>query len=139
MEDFVVNDKRLFGKDGQMNDSTAAEAAPQASPQPDPEVPGWDEPCTDEPRPPRPGGPLPPADLPSLLVGLATSAIIHLGEGPENAGSPPDLEAAKHAIDLLGILQTKTRGNLEREEDELMTALLYDLRMRYVAACQKKK
>jgi hypothetical protein len=137
-EDFVVNDKRLFNKNGQMNEP--AEAAPQAAPQAAPEdVPGWDEPCSDEPRPPRPGGPLPPANLPSLLVGLATSALIHLGEGPESSGKPPDLEAAKHAIDLLAVLQTKTRGNLEREEDELLIALLYDLRMKYVQACQKNK
>jgi hypothetical protein len=139
-DEFVVNDKRLFGKDGTVNES-AAEKAPGASgDKAAADVPGWDEPC----GPPgkeakRPGGPLPPANLPSLLAGLATSAFIHLGEGPEAGKEAPDLEAAKHAIDLLGVLQTKTRGNLEREEEELLTALLYDLRMKYVAACQKNK
>ncbi len=139
-DEFVVNDKRLFGKDGKVNES----AAEKSSEAPENEasaadVPGWDEPCgPPEKDAKRPGGPLPPANLPSLLVGLATSAFIHLGEGPEQGKEAPDLEAAKHAIDLLGVLQTKTRGNLEREEEELLTALLYDLRMKYVEACQKK-
>lgn len=133
-EEFVVNDKRLFSKDGQVNESAPSEPARPA------EAPGWDAPREEQKSEPRPGGPLPPANLPSLMVGLATSAFIHLGEeGVDGEAKAPDLEAAKHAIDLLAVLQTKTRGNLEREEDELLVALLYDLRMKYVEACQKKK
>ncbi len=127
-EEFVVHDKRLFNKDGQINENTdPAASAPGASP----ERPAAADPAPPKPETARPGGPLPPANLPSLLVGLATSAFMHLGEGPEGE-SKPDLEAAKHAIDLLAVLQTKTRGNLDREEDELLVALLYDLRMKYV-------
>jgi hypothetical protein len=69
-------------------------------------------------------------------VGLATSALIHLGESPESASEPPDLPAAKHAIDLLGILKDKTKGNLENEEEALLETLLYDLRLKYVKASQ---
>ncbi|UQZ89399.1 DUF1844 domain-containing protein [Deltaproteobacteria bacterium Smac51] len=134
-EEFVVNDKRLFNKDGQINeDAETAKEAPADSAS-EPSFPR-NEPGGETFKA---GGSLPPANFASLLVGLATSAFIHLGEGPEASGNPPDLEGAKHAIDLLVVLQTKTEGNLEQEEDELLTALLYDLRMKYVQACQKNR
>ena len=41
---------------------------------------------------------------------------------------------AKQTIDILGMIQDKTRGNLTQEEEQLLTNLLYDLRMKYVAA-----
>ena len=43
-----------------------------------------------------------------------------------------DLGAARHVIDILGILQAKTKNNLEQAEERLLEAVLYDLRMRYV-------
>lgn len=43
-----------------------------------------------------------------------------------------DLGAAKHVIDILGILREKTRNNLEQGEESLLDSVLYDLRMRYV-------
>jgi hypothetical protein len=135
-EEFVVNDRRLFGKDGQINtEAGEAETGPRA-----------EEPARPDPAPknhPDPGaapGPrdMPPPSFPSLLVGLATSALIHLGESPEpgQAPSKADLPAAKHAIDLLGILQAKTKGNLESEEEALLETLLYDLRLKFVKASQ---
>ena len=45
----------------------------------------------------------------------------------------PDPGAAKHVIDILGILRDKMRSNLEHAEEQLLDAMLYDLRMRYVA------
>lgn len=130
-DDFVVNDKRLFTKDGEINAPTEPETE---NPEPAPEAP----PAPEEPKTGPGGGvpPLPPASFTGLLVGLATSAFLHLGEGPpEDAdGGSRDLAAAKHAIDLLGILQNKTRGNLDEEEQALLTTLLYDLRMKFVQA-----
>jgi len=43
-----------------------------------------------------------------------------------------DMAAAKHVIDILGILREKTRNNLEQAEDQLLETILYDLRLRYV-------
>lgn len=86
-------------------------------------------------------GPLPPANFAGLMIGLATSAFIHLGESPEGAGEPAaklDLPEAKYAIDILAVLQTKTKGNLTDEEDALLTTLLYDLRLKYVQASSGK-
>ena len=65
----------------------------------------------------------------SFVVGLATSAMAHLGEGP---GSSVDLELARNTIDVLGILKEKTAGNLDDEESRLLDTLLYETRTRFV-------
>lgn len=122
-EDFVINDKRLFTKDGQVNQPTAEEAGPAAS---ESRQTAFSDPGE---------GIWPAADFAGLVIGLATSALMHLGESPEpDVEAVLDLPAAKQTIDLLAVLQTKTRGNLEAEEASLLTALLYDLRMKYVRA-----
>jgi hypothetical protein len=139
-EEFVVNDRRLFGKDGQINAEPQAEepAAAQDFVLDQSSAASEDE-RTSKPRPGIGAEPhLPPPTFPSLLVGLATSAFIHLGESPEpgQESSQVDLPAAKHAIDLLGVLKIKTKGNLESEEEALLETLLYDLRLKYVKASQ---
>lgn len=78
---------------------------------------------------------LPKPDFASLVVSLGSSALFHLGLVPDpTTGEPgePDLALARQTIDLVEILQEKTRGNLTPEEDQLMQSLLTDLRMRYV-------
>src|SRR5438046_3203602 len=64
----------------------------------------------------------------------APQALLHLGEiaNPMTNAVERDLEAAKHVIDILGILQEKTRNNLDAGEETLLSSVLYDLRMRYV-------
>lgn len=136
-EDFVVHDKRLFTKDGQVKPESADDPGPEKGPV---EESAWS--AGPETGPDPGSGTLPPANFAGLLVGLATSAFIHLGESPEEAGDgpavAPDLPAAKHAIDLLAVLQTKTQGNLTKEEESLLTTLLYDLRLKFVEACSVK-
>jgi hypothetical protein len=64
---------------------------------------------------------------------------MHLGEveNPQSTGKPRrDLPLAKHTIDLLSMLQAKTKGNLTSHEDKLLESLLFDLRLRYVAAAK---
>lgn len=72
---------------------------------------------------------LPPVTFSSFVVSLATSAMRHLGEGPE---AELDLPLAKHTIDLLSVLHDKTRGNLDEEEARLVEAVLYETRMKYL-------
>jgi len=62
-------------------------------------------------------------------------AMVGLGmlQGPDGERPPVDLPAAKDAIDLLGILQEKTKGNLTKEEEEVLREGLYHLRMGYMA------
>jgi hypothetical protein len=70
-----------------------------------------------------------------LVQSLQVGAMAGLGmlQGPDGKRSPVDLPAAKDAIDLLGILQEKTKGNLTKEEEEVLREGLYHLRMGYMA------
>ncbi len=79
---------------------------------------------------------LPEIDFGTFAMSLATSVLVHLGEvkHPESSADEHNLPLAKQTIDILGMLRDKTRGNLSREESELLENLLYDLRMKYVAA-----
>ena len=78
---------------------------------------------------------LPEIDFSTFVVSLSSSVLIHLGvvADPTTGQQKKDLAIAKQTIDMLGMLQAKTRGNLTKEEDQLLESMLYDLRMRYVA------
>ncbi|MFO8011735.1 MAG: DUF1844 domain-containing protein [Phycisphaerae bacterium] len=79
---------------------------------------------------------LPPASFAALVQTLATQAAIFLsGERDPETGRPlRNLDLAKHNIDLLSVLEEKTRGNLADEEKRLLDRYLYELRMAYVSA-----
>lgn len=78
--------------------------------------------------------PLPPVDFAGFLLGLGQMALMHLGEmsEPQTGERRPDLNQARHAIDLLDLLEEKTRGNLSDEEANLLSYLRSDLKLRYV-------
>lgn len=76
---------------------------------------------------------LPSLDFSTFVLGIIGSAYVHLGDAPSpDGGDAKDLELARQDIDLLGVLQDKTRGNLTGDEERLLTQALTDLRMRYV-------
>ena len=79
-------------------------------------------------------GPLPAASFTLLVISLTTQVRMCLGdiENPASDQKQVDLELAKHNIDLLGVLEEKTRGNLSEDEKKLLDSVLYELRMRYV-------
>lgn len=83
--------------------------------------------------PPAPGQ-LPPASFETLVSTMVTQAIYGLGGIADPRSGQPviDLELARHQIDLLGVLQEKTEGNLTDEEKDLLGQTLYELRSRYV-------
>lgn len=86
--------------------------------------------------------PLPPATFEFLTISLKTQAEIQLGLlhfGEENERPEPDLRAARHAIDMLAMLQDKTKGNLNVEEQRLIENSLTELRFRYVQALESSK
>ncbi len=92
-----------------------------------------------EPKSEGPSGgeaPLPPIDFVNFTHSLYISALIQLGEiaDPATKESVKNLALAKQTIDLLVMLEQKTKGNLTPEEDKLMEHILYELRMRYVKA-----
>jgi hypothetical protein len=75
---------------------------------------------------------IPPVDFNLFVLSLNTSALIHLGEAPDADGSTRrDLAMARHTIDLLGMLEEKTRGNLSGDEERLLNQVLFDLRIRF--------
>jgi len=80
--------------------------------------------------------PVPEVTFSAFVYSLSTSALVHLGEIPEPITEQMDknLPLAKQTIDILGILQEKTKGNLAQDEENLLNNFLYDLRMRYVKA-----
>lgn len=76
----------------------------------------------------------------SFVFSIASSAFVHLGEeaDPLSGETRVSLPMAKQTIDVLSILEQKTKGNLTQEEEHLLTNLLYALRMKYVEAAAKK-
>jgi hypothetical protein len=76
-----------------------------------------------------------PASFINFAMSIASNAASSLGmvEHPVTRKREVDLELAKHWIDLLGMLQHKTRGNLVLEEEQILEGWLADLRMQYVS------
>jgi len=80
-----------------------------------------------------PGQDLPTLDFSTFVLSIIGTAYVHLGDAPNpEGGSERNLPLARQDIDLLGLLQEKTKGNLTGEEERLLDSALYDLRMRYV-------
>jgi hypothetical protein len=77
---------------------------------------------------------LPEATFTHLVLMLATTGLMQLGEAPNPMTKQvePNLGLARHTIDSLTMLQEKTEGHLTREESELLDGLLYELRMKYL-------
>ena len=72
-----------------------------------------------------------------FVLSLAHTAAFHFGDVPDpvsGQAGPVNLAAAQQIIDILALLETKTRGNLTAEERQLMEQLIYELRLRYVEA-----
>jgi hypothetical protein len=82
-----------------------------------------------------------PVDFSTHVLSLASTALIALGKMPAPDGQPHplDLETAKHLIDVLGMLEQKTKNNLDEAEQKLLASLIYDLRVAYVDAQPKHK
>jgi hypothetical protein len=77
----------------------------------------------------------PQIDFYTFALSLGSSALMHLGDAPnpETSKLEVNLLLAKQTIDLLGMLEEKTKGNLTADEEKLLEHLLYDLRLRFVA------
>ncbi len=82
---------------------------------------------------------LPQIDFPTFVLSLSHSALMHLGEAPhpEDGRVERNMPLAKQNIDLLGLLEEKTKGNLTGDEERLLTQVLFDVRMRYMELSKK--
>jgi hypothetical protein len=148
-EEFKVVDRRLFTAEGELRQDLPPEPpTPEPPPkpaasQPPPQAPrsGAQPAAKDQPPaapestpaagPPRGHGPV---QFEHLIMSLVSSAMYHLGMAarPGEVPPPPDLPAARETIDLLTLLQQKTKGNLTSEEEELLSGSLQELRLVFV-------
>lgn len=124
---FKVEDRRRFSDSGEARPERDAPAQP-AAPEPVASAP--------EPAPAADTAQAPPMEInfSTFVISLSTQALAHLGEiaHPFDSQVTVDLAAAKHLIDILGILKSKTQGNLDASEAALLDGMLYDLRIKYV-------
>ena len=76
-----------------------------------------------------------PASFVNFMMSIASNAASALGmmEHPVTHQREVDIELGKHWIDVLGMLEKKTRGNLSPQEQQMLEGLLADLRMQYVS------
>jgi Domain of unknown function (DUF1844) len=118
---FTIRDRR-----GRGEEPTRATDAPPP--------PSQGRPLADEPEMPRGGESAFPVTFSSFAFSLGTSALMLMGEqlDPHQERMPVNLAQAKEIIDILSMLEEKTRGNLTAEEQRVMTDMLYALRMKYV-------
>ena len=127
---FVIRDKR-----GQSQEEPSSPSSSQAS-SADPEVSQESQDASEHTH-----APAPPLSFSSFIFSLGTSALMLMGEklSPDQPSTPVNLPQAKEIVDILSILEEKTKGNLTSEESAVMEDLLYTLRMKYVEAASGKK
>lgn len=126
-----MTDRRAFDASGERKEDVPAQAKPT-----EPVAAGAEATRADRRAEREAARMLPPADFATLVLSLGSSAVAYLGEAPagDDKKLPRNLPMAKHAIDLLSVLEEKTRGNLSSEEKQILESLLFDLRLRYVEA-----
>jgi len=131
---FVIKDRRMFSdgenrkedKKPDKKEATAPEE-PAASPHNNAQDSIGDDGSTEETL-------LPEVNFPTFIMSLNASALFNLGiiEDPATGQSAKNLPMAKQTIDILSMLEEKTRGNLTKDEAEILKNILYDLRIAYV-------
>ncbi|HZS50460.1 MAG TPA: DUF1844 domain-containing protein [Bryobacterales bacterium] len=127
-----ITDRRRFSREGeplQPEEEDAAEEKTERAA----------EPAAPPSQPAVNHTPLPPPTFDVLVLSLRWQAELQLGMFSDDKEQEPmpDLEGARHSIDLLGMLQEKTRGNLTLEEQRLLENSLTELRFRYVEAVER--
>ena len=140
---FVVNDRRRFDSEGnEKGDGNEAKPAMKAS-TPKPEENLSKPEIKPEIKPENKSEPLPEdgqehgeMNFSSFIMSLATQALMQLGEikPPPGVELEVDKNAARQTIDILGMLEQKTRNNLDKDEAHLFEQILHNLRLSYVKA-----
>jgi hypothetical protein len=123
---FRVQDKRRIDEEGEEKDETKSGAESQADDENGNFVMADEEQADDETAA--------ILDFSAFIMSLATQALIQLGQAapPEGFSIPKDPAAARQTIDILSMLQEKTKGNLDAQEERLLEEILHTLRMSYL-------
>jgi hypothetical protein len=124
-QEFKVTDRRGFQEDSVSKVSDAAESASKAESAP--------ETATTSTQASEASGP--PIDFPSYILSYYTQGLVLLGEvpNPYTNKKEEDLGSAQNIIDILVMLEQKTKGNLSSDEGNLLESVLYELRMKFMA------
>src|SRR3989304_5895621 len=129
-DQFTIRDKRRFTEGGEESSGRKEQETQEAGPAELAEAGTAEQPHTI------------PAEInfAAFIFSLGRSAFIHLGEEPDPVSGVKkvSLQLAKETIDIISMLEEKTKGNLAQEEGQLIKNLLYALRMRYVEIASKK-
>jgi hypothetical protein len=125
---FVIKDKRTFSSETGEAETPQEDEEKKASEDKSEEPEKEEQPETEEQFQ------LPEVSFSTFVFSLSSSALLHFGEVPDptTGEKNKNLPMAKHTVDILGMLEEKTKGNLTEDEAQLLTNILYDLRMRYV-------
>jgi Domain of unknown function (DUF1844) len=129
-KDFVVKDKRIFSEDKPADEPVeAVESAPDE---------GTEESDQYERATENEDYPLPEINFPTFIFSLNSSALVNLGviEDPATNQKAKNLPMAKQTIDILAMMEEKTKGNLLDDEANMLKTMLYELRMLYVKESQ---
>lgn len=130
---FVIKDRRIFSEDRQEQGETGGTAELSEG-----KSSGKKQPIeSDEASKPQAfekSSPLPEINFATFVFSLNSSALVHLGmiEDPGVGKKEKNLPFAKQTIDILGMLEEKTKGNLSKDEENLLKNILHDLRLMYV-------
>ena len=122
-EEFYIRDKRRFNTEGNLR-----EEYPEKLKEESKSEQTFSEPETLQIQS---GG----SDFISFLMSLSAIALNAMGLGPDSPGV--SLEDAQYFIDIIGVLEEKTRGNLTLEEEQTMRNLLYELRMNFASIMER--
>jgi len=133
---FRVTDKRLFREEGEQREAASSADAQEESKK-DHSKQAESEPSFQE-APPGTGAKI---DFPSYILSYYTQGLVLLGEvpNPYTNKKEEDSEGARHTIDILSMLEEKTKGNLSKEEEQLLGSVLYELRMKFMAKTSRIK
>jgi Domain of unknown function (DUF1844) len=139
---FKVQDRRRFSAEGapraEAEDRTPTETIAAAGPGEQQAPPQMDQSAAASARAQYAGAQRAPGaeeiSFANFVVGLSLEALAALGEIPDPSSGQrrTDLQAAQQFIDIIGMLRDKTSGNLDRDEENLIETILFDLRMKYV-------
>lgn len=134
---FRVTDKRAFRAEPTAPQDSAPEEPKKAE---KPLFNVVEDSPPEEKREPEPGTGI-RIDFPTYVLSYYSQGLVLLGEvpHPHTNKHEEDLEGAQHMVDILAMLQEKTKGNLTKEENQLLDSVLYELRMRFMAKTKRIK
>ncbi|MBN2439671.1 MAG: DUF1844 domain-containing protein [Deltaproteobacteria bacterium] len=129
---FVIKDRRHFDESGAARGEEEATAEAK-KPEENPDAGRQTSPTENDSHETK-DAPLPEINFAGFIYSLSTTAMYHFGDFPDPVTKEANrnLDAAKQTIDILSILKTKTEGNLDETEKQLLDGILYELRMRFI-------